>query len=142
MKVSCSIMFLSLLAASCTFGPDHEVPSIPLESSWKSAGFSAPVPEGSWWALFGDATLNGYIREAQHNAPVVRAALARYDQARADLGLAQADRYPSVTGDAFARRQQDSALSNFSAGTYDDYRAALNLSWELDLWGRVRRKVG
>jgi multidrug efflux system outer membrane protein len=72
----------------------------------------------------------------------VRSELARYDQARAELGLARADMSPAVTADAYARRQKDSQNSNFSFGVYNDYRSALNLGWEVDLWGRVRRSIG
>ena len=137
-----SIVLVSFLVLSCTMGPEYRVPQVELETSWKNAGFGAAPAEGSWWNLFHDSELGGFIREAERNAPAVRAALARYDKARADLGLARVDAYPALTGDAFARRQRDSASSNFSAGTYDDYRGALNLGWELDLWGRVRRQVG
>ncbi len=130
------------LFASCAVGPDYEAPSVELEAAFKNAGFSKAPPEGSWWGLFGDAQLNRYIRMAETDGPTARAALARYDLARASLGLDTVDAWPVVTADAFGRRQQDSGNSNFSSGIYNDYRAALNLSWEVDLWGRVRRQIG
>ena len=72
MKLSRSLLVLSLLVASCSFGPDYEnPPPTVLESSWKNAGFSAPVPEGSWWTLFGDAKLNAYMREAESRSPAM-----------------------------------------------------------------------
>ncbi|BCX48984.1 hypothetical protein HAHE_28920 [Haloferula helveola] len=131
-----------LLLAGCAVGPDYQVPPAKLEASFKSAGFSAPAPEGSWWKLFGDSELDRYIRMAEQGGPSARAALARYDQARSDLGLAKADASPAITGEMYATRRQDSGNTNFSAGIYNDYRAALNLSWEIDLWGRVRRQIG
>jgi multidrug efflux system outer membrane protein len=130
------------LLAGCALGPDYQAPNGELEAAFKNAGFSKPPPEGSWWSSFGDPELARYIRMADRDGPSARAALARYDQARAALGVASADAYPAVTADAFTRRQQDSGNSNFSAGIYNDYRAALNLSWEVDLWGRVRRQIG
>ena len=130
------------LFAGCAVGPDYEVPSAELEAAFKNAGFSKPPPEGSWWGLFGDAELSRFIRMAETDSPTAKAALARYDLARRTLGLESADAWPVVTADAFGKRQQDSGNSNFSAGTYNDYRAALNVSWEVDLWGRVRRKIG
>ncbi len=133
---------LAAVLSSCAVGPDYEAPSVELEASFKNAGFDAPPPEGSWWSLFDDGELNRLIRMADRQGPSVQAALARYDLARADLGLARVDAFPAVTGDGYARRQSDSGNRNFSAGTYNDYRAALNLSWEIDLWGRVRRQVG
>lgn len=134
-------LFIAVLAG-CAVGPDYEVPSVELEAAFKNAGFSEPPPEGSWWTLFNDGELSRYIREAEKNSPNARAALARYDLARGALGVESADAYPSVTGEAFAERRTDSGNSNFSAGSYEDYRAALNVSWEIDLWGRVRRKIG
>lgn len=137
-----SVLPILLLLAGCAVGPNYEAPSTKLEASFKNAGFKAPPAEGSWWSLFRDSELNRLMKEADEQSPTARAALARYDLARGNLGLARADMYPAVTGDAYARRQGDSGNSNFSSGVYNDYRAALNLSWEVDLWGRVRRRVG
>jgi multidrug efflux system outer membrane protein len=133
---------VAVLLFGCAMGPDYEAPGIELEKSFKNAGFSQPMPEGSWWRLFGDAELDRCIRQAEADGPTARAALARYDRARAALGLETADAWPAVTADAFGQRRGDSGNSNFSAGIYNDYRAALNLSWEIDLWGRVRRQIG
>ncbi len=132
----------TLFLASCAVGPDYREPEEKLGAAFKNAGFEAPAPEGDWWALFKDAELTRLMKEADRSSPTALAALARYDQARASLGLARADAFPSITGDAYARRQRDSGNTNFSAGTYNDYRTALNLSWEVDLWGRVRREIG
>lgn len=131
-----------LLLAGCAVGPDFEVPPEQLEVAFKHAGFTSPPSEGSWWAMFHDAELNRLIKLADDNNPGGRAALARYDQARGALGLARADAFPSLTAEAYGHRQQDSGNSNFSSGIYNDYRAAMNLSWEIDLWGRVRRSIG
>ncbi|MFC7339242.1 efflux transporter outer membrane subunit [Haloferula chungangensis] len=128
--------------ASCAVGPDYVAPQAELESAFKNTGFSQAPPEGSWWSLFNDPELSRLIKMADTQGQGVRSELARYDQARATLGLARADIYPSVTADAYARRQKDSSNSNFSFGVYNEYRAALNLSWEIDLWGRVRRSIG
>ncbi len=132
----------AVLVSACAVGPDYEAPTPELEAAFKNAGFSEPAPEGSWWGMFGDAELSRYIRLAESDGPTARAPLARHDEARPALGLDSAHAWPAVTADAFGRRQQDSGNSNFSAGIYNDYRAALNLSWEIDLWGRVRRKIG
>ena len=119
----------AFLLASCAVGPDYTEPDAKLGAAFKNAGFETPAPEGEWWSLFRDAELTRLLKEADDNGPTALAALARYDQARASLGLARADAYPSITGDTYARRQGDSRNANFSVGTYNDYRAALNLSW-------------
>ena len=128
--------------SSCAVGPDYVAPQVELEAAFKNAGFSKAPPEGSWWSLFNDPELSRLIRLADTQGQGVRSELARYDQARAALGLARSDVSPSVTADAYARRQKDSGNSNFSFGVYNEYRSALNLSWEIDLWGRVRRSIG
>jgi multidrug efflux system outer membrane protein len=135
-------LLTTLFFPSCAVGPDYVAPQFELEKSFKNAGFSEPPPEGSWWSLFRDEQLSKLILIADTQGQGVRSELARYDQARAALGLARADAYPAVTGDAYARRQKDSGNANFSFGTYNEYRSALNLGWEIDLWGRVRRSVG
>lgn len=142
MKFTIVTVFLAAFVTGCAVGPDHEIPPEKLEASFKHAGFTPPPAAGSWWSMFGDAELARLMKLADENNPGGRAALARYDQARAALGLAAADAFPAITGDAYAQRQGDSGNSNFSSGTYNDYRAALNLSWEIDLWGRVRRQIG
>ncbi|WP_353565335.1 efflux transporter outer membrane subunit [Haloferula sargassicola] len=142
MKSTIVPVLATLWIAGCAVGPDFEVPPEKMEASFKHAGFTEPPAAGSWWSMFGDAELARLMKAADENNPGGRAALARYDQARAALGLSAADAFPAITGDAYARRQGDSSNSNFSAGTYNDYRAALNLSWEIDLWGRVRRQIG
>jgi multidrug efflux system outer membrane protein len=128
--------------AGCAVGPDYEAPDPELEKSFKQAGFTAAPPEGAWWNGFKDRQLAELLERAVKDGPSARAALARYDRARAALGLETADAFPAVTAAATARRQQDSGNAPFSLGTFRDYRAALNLSWEIDLWGRVRRQVG
>ncbi|NNM29918.1 MAG: TolC family protein, partial [Akkermansiaceae bacterium] len=132
----------ALLLVSCAVGPRYSPPRIATEAAWKNAGFSAAPPEGSWWEVFRDPELTRLIREAERDSAGLRASLERLNQARADLGLARVDAFPALTGDVYGRRQRDSGNANFSSGTYEDYRGALNLTWEIDLWGRVRRQVG
>ena len=132
---------LAVTLTSCMVGPDYNAPTYQLETSFKNAGFTAPPPQGSWWKLFNDKELDRLINRAESASPAAAAALARFNAARAELGLGRVDLYPAVTGDGYARRRADSQNTNFNAGTYDDYRAALNLDWEIDLWGRVRRQV-
>ncbi|MGB6219584.1 efflux transporter outer membrane subunit [Haloferula sp.] len=141
LKVTALGVLFGVSFSSCAVGPDYVAPQAELEASFKNAGFSEPPPEGSWWSLFQDPELSRLINAANTKGQGVRSELARYDQARAALGLARADASPAVTADAFAVKQQDSQNANFSFGTYNEYRAALNLSWEIDLWGRVRRGI-
>lgn len=135
------ILLAALALVSCSIGPDHQAPTDNLPTAWKNAGFREPLPAGDWFLQFRDHTLSTLLRSAERNNQDLRAALARYDQARAALALARADQSPSLTTDLTAERRRDSSNSSFSqqAGNYTDYNAALNLDYEIDLWGRIRR---
>jgi multidrug efflux system outer membrane protein len=138
------LLILPIFAlASCSVGPDYAAPQEKLEVSFKDAGFNSPPPVGDWWASFRDPQLTALMQRAEDANPQARAALARYDQARAALGLTEADRFPAVTGAAFTQRNRSSGSTSQPQGgmTENDFRAALNVSWEIDLWGRVRRSV-
>jgi len=138
-----STILLSLILASCTVGPTSQRQNPPAPESYKAVGLTSAPPTGNWWSSFSDPTLNDLLTKAQKANPQSRAALARLDQARAILGLHRADLIPSLTGEALSSRQQDSTRDIFElpADPYSRYRSALNLSYEIDFWGRVRRSV-
>ena len=104
---------------------------------------SSALPAGRWWDCFGDRGLNELIRRLDEENPSLAVALARYDRARAELGLTRVDRFPRIRGDARAVRKRDSSSGVFVPPelTYNEFRTALNLEYEVDLWGRVRRAV-
>lgn len=103
---------------------------------------SLPAP-GNWWKNFNDPGLEDLLEELRKDSPGLKAALARYDQSRAALGLAKSDLFPTVFGDASARRLRDTGNSRFVLPqlTYNQFRSALNLDYEVDLWGRVRASI-
>ncbi|MEM7698112.1 MAG: TolC family protein, partial [Verrucomicrobiota bacterium] len=98
-----------------------------------------------WWCLFGDSQLNGYMSDLVSESFTLKAGLARVDQAYAVLGIAAADRVPSVNGSGSITRNrfsQNDFQGQFTPSPWTtQYQAALGLSWEIDLWGRVRRSV-
>ena len=107
------------------------------------SGTVAPPESGDWWSVFGDPGLEELLDDLRTQNPTGKAALARYDEARAALGLARVEQFPAITGEASATRFRDSAGGVFVPPdlTYNEYRAALNLEYEIDLWGRVRSSV-
>jgi multidrug efflux system outer membrane protein len=111
---------------------------------WKSAQPSAHLPRGSWWELFGDPELNRLEALATTNNQQLAAAFANFQQARALVNVARADFFPQLSTTPGVTRQRTSAnQSQRSTGssTYNTFSVPLEASWELDLWGRVRREV-
>jgi multidrug efflux system outer membrane protein len=138
-----STLLLSLLLASCTVGPSYQRQDPAAPASYKATGLTSAPPTGNWWSTFSDSTLDALLAKAENANPQSRAALARLDQSRAILGLRRADLIPTLTGEVLSSRQQDSTRDIFElpADPYSRYRSALNLSYEIDFWGRVRRTV-
>jgi multidrug efflux system outer membrane protein len=112
-------------------------------------GYSAAAVEQSvpdrWWTLFGDPALDGLVAEALAANQDLAAAAARVEEARALAGIARADQLPQVTGTVTGSRTRLSAETlNLPPEIdipleIDRFRAAANLSYELDFWGRLRR---
>lgn len=122
---------------------DPQKPQLPLPEALPAptqATTSLPDP---WWKIFGDSRLDALIEEAlRHNADVAVAA-ARVAQARGALGIANADRLPSLDLQAEATRSKESGALFFPGGNVSQlsntYRVQGAISYELDLWGRYAR---
>ncbi|SDR55350.1 efflux transporter, outer membrane factor (OMF) lipoprotein, NodT family [Paraburkholderia fungorum] len=155
---------VSLLAmaglTACTVGPDFQRPAAALPAHWRTdtrqpdadiAGTLSPVvdgtPDSQWWEVFHDAELTSLIQRVTASSLDVKAAAARLLQARAARGVSGADALPSVAGTAswqHARSSQNGVLDISGLEGKHDYNVwqpGVDASWELDLWGRVRREV-
>lgn len=140
--------------AGCTLGPDYvrptaETPAAYKEAQgWKTATPNDTEPRGNWWAVFNDAQLDGLLSQVEINNQTIKAAEARVREARALTDQARAAYFPIVTANASATRSGGRAGSNTnlgnglqSGGPRNSFNVALDVNWELDLWGRVRRTV-
>jgi len=136
-------------AGRLAVGPDYHQPtnSVPGNykamalGQWKEGRPLDNVPKGNWWEVFGDADLNALESQALQANQNLRAAVARVDQARATARLARADLLPGLNLDPSFTRQRYSPNQSPSYGplTANTWQAPLDLSYEIDLWGRVRR---
>jgi len=131
-----------LAAAGCSLEqPKHELPALELPAAWKE---SAPryAEDGRWWRIYGDPQLEAVVEEAIANNADLLIAVARVDEARAIAREADSLFYPSVDARAAATRQQNSkSTATFFPGIptqYPNYRATLNVSYEVDVFGRLR----
>ena len=136
---------LAVLLAGCTVGPDYVRPDLRPAAGWRTPAESATsLGDSGWWQVFGDDTLHVLIRTALEENNDVRLAVARVLEARAQAGIARADRFPRLDGNASYQRQRISTVGTVPVAPgiepeRDVFRTTLDLSFELDLWGRLRR---
>lgn len=137
-----------LFAAACAaVGPDYEEPKIELAASWRQpreAGLVDGNPaDQAWWRSFADPVLTDLVDRALVQNLDLRAALARLESARAMRGAAAADQWPSIDARGSYEHRRESENTPFGAfiPRTNIHSASLDASWELDLWGRVRRAV-
>ncbi len=140
------VLSAALVAAlpACKISPDYKRPPMPEAATFKSAttrntGAAAISPD--WWTLFNDPDLTSLEQQAIYANQDLKAAMARVAQARASLSVARAQFYPVITADPSVTRSRAAAgRSGFSATT-TDIRIPFDLSYEVDIWGRVSRNV-
>ncbi len=132
-----------VLAGCMTLGPDYKRPQVETPERWRVETAAEPVPS-QWWRSYGDPALERMIDEALIHNLDLRQAVARVAEARAQLGVSSADQYPGVTAGAEASRSRASQESVLGIPpgadpTFSDYSGSLNLSYEIDFWGKYRR---
>ena len=137
----------AVLLAACALGPDHVRPDLALPGQYARApsvdASTAPAPDAAFWGDFDDPVLDALVVDALRANHDLRIALANYERANALLRGAGFDRFPTVTADGQAASVRQSAGEApglpRAARDGDSYRAGIRASWELDLFGRVRR---
>lgn len=145
---------LALALAGCAAGPDYQRPEATVAGQWRTEpGWSAGQPQdgalkGAWWRAFADATLDALEEAAQENSQTLRIAQARVDQARAQANVADSAFFPRLGLQGGAGRNRTSAdrpLSNYAVPNasvlQNDFNGAFTVSYEADLFGRVRRQA-
>lgn len=141
-----TIAFL-LLTTACSLAPDYERPAMPVPAAYKeSSDWATAQPEladaqrGPWWKLYNDPILDGLEDKATNANQDLAAAVARYDEARGASDVARADLFPQLNASGAAQRQRYSKniADVRQSKPFNDYQVGGDLSWELDLWGRLR----
>ena len=124
-----------LLVGGCATGPDYVRPGVDMPEGWRvSAEEAAGIANVTWWREFEDPVLDELIETALANNKDMRIAAARVEEFAARVGITRADALPAIGYGADASK---SRLPG--GGSRDLYSATLNLGWELDVWGRIRR---
>jgi len=146
-----AVIAACLLLSACNLAPDYKVPETVQPAAFKETGpwvQSTPqsaLPRQAWWKLYDDTILSGLEDRIEGANPTLAQALARYDAAQGYLEQAQSPLLPTVTIGGHANADKQSAnrpLRSPNQPTYyGDNLAAADISWDLDLWGRIRNEV-
>jgi NodT family efflux transporter outer membrane factor (OMF) lipoprotein len=138
--------------SGCAVGPNYRTPVTEVPPAYKEAGNWKPAQPndqnlgGNWWTIFQDPQLDALELQVNVSNQNLKAAEAQYQQARAALQYNRADYYPTVTAGASASRTRVSAHrpppnSIFNGISYNDFVLPIDFSYQVDVWGRVRRSV-
>ncbi len=140
---------LALLGgAGClSVGPDYRTPDVATPAAWQTPAGETGDDLAAWWTVFGDPALEALVAETRARNKDLAAATARMEAYAAAVGMARADFFPAVgaQGLAGSDRQSERVHVPEAYEATDNpgwlYQAGFSASWELDLWGRVRRSV-
>ena len=141
-----------MLFSACAVGPDYQRPdatTIPDAyvgpgNDWKVAAPQAHLPRGDWWEIFGDPELNQLEADAMAANQDLKMAVSRFAQARAVANVAESALFPRLGVSVLQVDQRDSShrpVGGKPDQTYDTLTVPFDFSYEIDLWGRVKRSV-
>jgi NodT family efflux transporter outer membrane factor (OMF) lipoprotein len=141
---------LAFLASCSAVGPDYKRPDLEMPAAFRNPAFQSSVPQrpDPWWEAFQDPVLAGLIEDAVHHNQDIRIAVAAVHEARAARRIAGSRSMPSIDANANYRRLRASengvivgplAEAGLADTETDLYQTGLEASWEIDVFGSVRR---
>jgi NodT family efflux transporter outer membrane factor (OMF) lipoprotein len=145
-------MVLSVAGTGCAVGPNYKRPQVAVPGQWTVAAArgtsTKPIEKGEWWSSFQDPELNSLIERAAAQNLDLKLALDRVDEARAARGVVRSGYFPSMDASASATRNRQRVIAPVSQNSvnivpveFNNFQGALGASWELDVFGGVRRGV-
>ncbi len=147
-------LFAGVSLSACTVGPDYLRPTAPTSAQFKEAkkGWKIATPldtldRGDWWDVYRDVKLASLLSQVEISNQTVKAAVAAYEEAVAIIREAQAGYFPTVTTSYSATAsRQNSGVNGIGVNlgrstTTVTYNPVANATWDLDVWGRIRRTV-
>ncbi len=153
---SAATLALCALLGACAVGPDYQRPELDVGASYKEAqgqqqveGWKPAQPRdeadrGKWWLVYGDDTLNTLVERLDTSNQTIAQAEANYRQALGLVRAARAGFYPTGGASAGASRAgvgNGSSSSSNGSNVSNQYSVTGSVSWEVDVWGRVRRST-
>jgi NodT family efflux transporter outer membrane factor (OMF) lipoprotein len=150
--VASASMVLAVLSG-CRVGPNYVQPTVPppplafkeTPANWKQATPQDQLPKGKWWEIFGDQELNSLEEKIAVSNQTLKVSYEQYMGARAIVRQARSELFPTLAVQPSGSRNQLSqnrpTFNTLSPGQYSDITLTGDISYEVDLWGRVRRTV-
>jgi NodT family efflux transporter outer membrane factor (OMF) lipoprotein len=146
------LLGLVVVVFGCAVGPNYRTPTVETPTAYKEAADWKPAQPndqnlgGDWWTIFKDPQLDKLELQVNVSNQNLIAAEAQYQQSRAVLRYYRADYYPTVTAGLSGTRERVSSrrpppTSIFDGITYNDFVLPVDISYQADVWGRVRRTV-
>lgn len=149
------VVLTSGLLSGCMVGPDYHRPTAPISATfkeaegWKAASPQDDQPKRPWWTRYQDPQLNALVDQVQLNNQNVALYAAQYQQALALVRQSRANLFPTLDATGSGTRSETGTGSSSgtsgttggsnAGGVRKAYSASLDLSWEADIWGKLRR---
>jgi len=136
---------LALLLAGCfKIGPDYQKPIVDTPKKWRFAEKEArDLTNTQWWGQLGDSALNRLVDRALRGNLDVQVAVANVDKFMGVFGSTRSNLFPQIDGAGLYQHRQTSAqlinIPGLSGNEINDARLAVEMNWELDVWGKLRR---
>jgi NodT family efflux transporter outer membrane factor (OMF) lipoprotein len=146
-------LLAALALAGCAIGPNYKRPAMPMPEAykeyagWKRSEPKETVDQGPWWKIYNDPVLNDLEQQVVVSNQNIKAFEAAYRQASALVRESRASFFPAITGNASWTRSQrgtGAETGTTARGTgrpTNQFNLAANGSWDVDIWGRIRRTI-
>jgi multidrug efflux system outer membrane protein len=139
-RLHAAFLLAVVALGGCALGPDFSRPDVAQPEAFRGAPAGESIANLPWWQVFDDTVLQELVRSALEENQDVRIAASRVEEAAAALGFVRAEQFPAFGIGAGAGRAETSEQRDGIPGTIaSDFSVYANVSWEVDLWGRLRR---
>jgi len=145
MRKLLSAIFILFAFNGCMVGPDYKRPNVDIPGSWRTPETNAQnLADTAWWEQFGDPALNDLIKTAIQQNKDLKVASYRVEEFEGQVITTRAPLFPQVGAGASVQRNRISEngqepLTASVKNPANIFSASINASWEIDLWGRIRR---
>ncbi|HMK65200.1 MAG TPA: TolC family protein, partial [Thermodesulfobacteriota bacterium] len=145
MSKSILLLLLIISLTGCMIGPDYRRPPIETPTNWRFEDKGAKdLVNTAWWEQFNDPVLNGLIQTALSENKDIKIAAFRVEEYLGRYGVVRANLFPQVNAQALGQQKRVTEYLTppwpaTADNPYTDFQALLSASWEIDLWGKLRR---